>query len=85
MEKFLDFEEALSLLPYRRSYLYKLMHERQIPYFKPTGGRVMFLESDIEDFITRGRKDAGYECGINANAILNRPKKRGKFNSGATK
>jgi len=85
MDKFLTFEEALSLLPYRRSYFYKLMHERQIPYFKPTGGRVMFLEADIEEFITRGRKAAGYECGIKANTILNNPKKRGKFNNGATK
>lgn len=85
MDKFLTFEETLSRLPYRRSYLYKLMHERQIPYFKPTGGRVMFLESDIEDFITRGRKAAGYECGNKANAILNQSKKREKFKNGATK
>jgi len=85
MSKYLTFEEALSRLPYRRSYLYKLMHERQIPYFKPTGGRVMFLESDVEEFITRGRKAAGYECGIKANAILNHLRKREKFNNGTTK
>jgi len=45
----------------------------------------MFLESDVEEFITRGRKAAGYECGIKANAILNHLRKREKFNNGTTK
>jgi len=72
MEKFLTFEETLSLLPYRRSYLYKLMFQGRISYYKPTGGRAMFLESDIEEFIVRGKKSSSYELANQADALLNR-------------
>ena len=72
MPRYLSFEETLALLPYRRSYLYKLMHQARITYYKPTGGRAMFLESDIEEFIVRGKKSSSHELANQADALLNR-------------
>jgi len=46
------------------------MHERRIPYFKPTGGKALFLESEIEEFIQRSRKSADYELDEKANTIF---------------
>ena len=79
MPKYLTFEEALERLPYKPSYLYKLMSLGRIPYYKPTGGRVLFLESDIEKFLSRGRKSAVYEISEQAEKVLN-----GRRTSGRT-
>jgi|GEM_PF-1172735 len=83
VNQYLTFEETLQRLPYKPSYLYKLMHLGKIPYHKPTGGRAMFLESDIEKFIARGRKAADYEIAEKADEILNCPKGKRRVLSGA--
>lgn len=83
MPKYLTFEEVLERLPYKPSYLYKLMHLGRIPYHKPTGGRALFLESDVEKFLARGRKAADYEISDKANAVLNSSKAKRRAISGA--
>lgn len=83
MPKYLTFDEVLERLPYKPSYLYKLMHEGRIPYYKPTGKIALFLESDIEKFLARGRKSANYEVSEAANKVLNGRKASGRAASGA--
>lgn len=46
------------------------MHERKIPYYKPTGGKVLFLSSDIEAFIKRGKKASARELSDQATTVL---------------
>ena len=44
-----------------KNYIYKLIHQRKIPFYKPLGGRVFFKQEEIEGFIFRNRQAASYE------------------------
>jgi hypothetical protein len=48
-----------------------LVHWKQIPCYKPTKGRLYFLESEILIFLSRNRQAADYEVAEQADAILN--------------
>jgi excisionase family DNA binding protein len=47
----LSFTEAAQYLNSSKSYLYKLTHRRQIPYFKPLGKKLFFKRQDLEAFL----------------------------------
>ena len=66
-------DRVMELTGYTRSYICKLVHYKKIPYYKPTGkgGRVLILESEVIDFLTRNRQSADYELSEQADAILN--------------
>jgi len=59
----LSVEQAATFLGYTQNYLYKLIHEKKIPHFKPAGlrGRVFFKQTDLENFIFRNRQGTDYE------------------------
>lgn len=50
--------QAAELLGIELSYLYKLVHERKIPYYKPFGlrGRTYFMEQELLDYLVRNRQ-----------------------------
>ena len=50
--------EAAELTGYKKSYLYKLVHQKKIPHYKPMGGRVFFKREELESFLLRGRQEA---------------------------
>ena len=70
--KFLDIDEAANLLHFRKSYLYRLVHEKRIPYYKPRGGRILFDRVELEAFIRAGRVASNGENVVRADSILNR-------------
>jgi excisionase family DNA binding protein len=70
-ERPIQLDKVMELTGYSRSYIYKLVHFKQIPYYKPTGGRLFFHESEILDFLSRNKIAADYEVLEQANAILN--------------
>ncbi len=37
------------------SYIYKLTHRKEIPFFKPMGKRLYFKRSEIEQWLLRNR------------------------------
>ena len=47
--------EAAAYLGLKKSYVYKLLCKGKIPYYKPTGGRVIFKPSELESFLFRNR------------------------------
>jgi excisionase family DNA binding protein len=59
----LGIAEASRFTGLKPSYLYKLIHLKRIPYYKPTGGRVYFKQSELEAFIFRERQTPDYERG----------------------
>ena len=61
-QKALSVDEASAFTGYSRNYLYKLIHQKRIPYFKPMGGRVFFKAEELENFIFRNRQGADYEA-----------------------
>jgi predicted DNA-binding transcriptional regulator AlpA len=61
----------MELTGFTRSYIYWLVHFKKIPCRKPTNGRLFFYESEILEFLNRGKKSADYEVSEKADAILN--------------
>lgn len=47
----LSFTEAAAYLGFRPSYLYKLTHKKQIRFYKPSGKKLFFSKSDLDNWI----------------------------------
>ena len=71
-QKPLTVSEAAAFTGYSKAYLFKLVHLKKIPYFKPEGGRILFSLDDLKAFCFRNRSAADYELQERAEAILNR-------------
>lgn len=69
-----NLREAAAYTGYSVKYLYKLTSKRQIPFYKPMGGRIFFLKTDLDAFILRGRIAADYELAAEAESMLLRKK-----------
>ena len=70
-QKVLSVDEAAEFIGLKKSYLYKLTHQKRIPHYKPMGGRVFFKREELEAFIFRNRQSADYEISKKAEAMLN--------------
>ena len=55
-------DEAVLITGYTKNYLYKLVHQKKIPVYRPLGGRLFFKREELERFIFRNRQGAGYEA-----------------------
>ncbi len=60
-EKPLNVKEACKYLDISQSYLYKLTHKKQIPFFKPNGKKNYFLESELRKWLLRNRHSSEQE------------------------
>lgn len=54
-KEYLTVEEAAALIGSKRSYIYKLTHEKRISFTKPGGNRVLIKRSDLLDWIEANR------------------------------
>jgi excisionase family DNA binding protein len=70
-DKPLTVEQAADFTGFSIAYVYKLVHLKKIPCFKPEGGKILFLLDDLKAFCFRNRQAAGYELQEQAEAILN--------------
>jgi predicted DNA-binding transcriptional regulator AlpA len=70
-EKPLRMKEVMEYSGYSRAHIYRLIYTKDFPIHKPTGGRLFFFESEVRDFLLRGRQAANYEIVDRADAILN--------------
>jgi len=61
MQKAFTVDEAAAFTGLSKNYIYKLIHQQKIPFYKPMGGRVFFKQDELEAFIFRNRKSADYE------------------------
>jgi excisionase family DNA binding protein len=61
-QRALSVDEAAEFTGLKKNYLYKLIHLKKIPHYKPNGGRVFFKQEELEGFIFRNRQGAGYEA-----------------------
>lgn len=53
-DRILTTDEVAEITKYSRGYIYQLAKRGLIPYHKPNGGKLFFLESEILEFIRRG-------------------------------
>lgn len=72
---YISIDEATELLHLKKSYVYRLVHERKIPHYKFNGGRVLFDRTELETLIKAGRVATRDELSDRADAMLNRGKK----------
>ena len=52
---FLTVEELASYLGVKTSYVYKMTHNREIPYYKPGGKMVYFNREEIDEWVLSQR------------------------------
>ncbi|MDR0456398.1 MAG: helix-turn-helix domain-containing protein [Treponema sp.] len=65
-QKALTVDAAAEFTGLSKNYLYKLIHQKKIPHYKPTGGRVFFKPTELETFLFRNRQSADYEAASHA-------------------
>ena len=68
-ETFLTVDQASKLLGYAKSYIYKLVMRREIPYFKVGSRAVRFAKSDLVAYLNKCRVSSNDE--LQAQAELN--------------
>jgi excisionase family DNA binding protein len=60
-QKPLSVREAAEFLGLKPSYVYNLCHYGKLAYFKPGGKKVVFKQSDLENYLYRNRRSADFE------------------------
>ena len=51
----LDINQAAEFLKLKPSYIYSLIHQKKIPYYKPLGKRVYFNKLELNKWITESK------------------------------
>jgi len=73
---FIGMDEACEMLHLKKSYVYRLINEHRLPYFKPLGGRILFDPAELENFVRGSRVSTNAELSSEADAIINNRKHR---------
>jgi excisionase family DNA binding protein len=60
-EKALSVLDVSALTGWSQNYIYKLIHLKKIPHYKPMGGRVFFKQTELEAFIFQNRQCPTFE------------------------
>ena len=60
--KVLNLPQAAEFLSISKSYLYKLTSTNKIPYYKPRGKLIYFLQSELIDWMLQGRNQTTEEA-----------------------
>lgn len=51
----LDLNQAAEYLKLKPSYMYSLIHQKRIPYYKPNGKRVYFNKAELNKWIIKSK------------------------------
>lgn len=54
-DKFFDIDEAAQYLGLKKSSVYNLVYKNKIPFYKPSGKKLYFLKSELDQWITGSR------------------------------
>ena len=54
-KSFLTVEELASYLNVKTSYIYKMTHNREIPFYKPGGKMIYFNREEIDEWVLSQR------------------------------
>lgn len=52
-KEFLTVEETANYLRMSKSSIYKMVHKETIPFYKPSGGRVLFRREELDAWVVR--------------------------------
>lgn len=70
----LSFDEAAEYLHLSKSCLYKMTSSNKIPYFKPGGKKIFFLQTDLNSYILKNRVKPESEIDEEADKFIQKGK-----------
>ena len=72
-KKVLNFDEAVTLTGYSKSYLYRLTSSNSIPHYKPSGKVIFFDREELESYLLSHKSNSLEELDKQAsNYLLNK-------------
>ena len=54
-KELLTFEEGCDFLGFKPSYMYKLTSSNEIPYYTPSGRKIIFTKAELTEWALRNR------------------------------
>jgi excisionase family DNA binding protein len=60
-EKPMNVNEAANFLGYSKTYLYELIQKNEVPHYRPTGRKVIFLPKDLIEWVKSGKVKTNQE------------------------
>ena len=70
MARMMKTPEAAEYLGYTKSYLYKLIQAREIPFYRPNGKMCFFKQEELDLWMERGRVKTNEELVEEAQAYM---------------
>jgi len=55
LTKYLDMDEASAYLKIEKGTLYQWVSKGIVPYYKPTKGKTLFKQSELDDWIAKSK------------------------------
>lgn len=62
----LSLDECAAYTGLSVNHIYRLTSQRQIPFYKPMGGKIYFKKSEIENWLLQGRQATNSEISSQA-------------------
>lgn len=60
-EKFITIKDAAKFLGFSAGYLYKMVKKKEIPYYQPTGNKILFDKEEIEKWVKNSKVSENHE------------------------
>lgn len=73
----ISFEEACKFLNLSKSYLYKLTCKNEIPFYKPSGKKLVFEKSELKKWLFRNRSGTESELQEQTNKLTTMERGKG--------
>lgn len=71
----LTVDDLINYSGYSRSYIYKLVHRKEIPFYKPGGKNLFFKREEINEWLLQNKSKSESEIEAEAiNYVLNKRK-----------
>lgn len=74
-KEILNVEDLINYTGYKRSYIYKLVHNHVIPFSKPNGKTLFFEKSEIDTWLLQNKSQSISQIEGKAHDYINSRKK----------
>ena len=75
-KEILNVEDLINYTGYKRSYIYKLVHNNILPYSKPNGKTLFFQKSEIDSWLLQNKSRSISQIEDQANDYVNKSRKK---------
>ncbi len=75
-KEILNVEDLINYTGYKRSYIYKLVHNNILPFSKPNGKTLFFEKSEIDAWLLQNKSQSISQIEEQANDYVNNSRKK---------